>query len=214
MLVKICGITRREDALAAAQAGADFVGLVRAGSPRQVSLETARQIAANLPPATQPVLLFRDAELDELAGELAASGFKWVQLHGAEPVAYVRRLMDRFPGLHVIRAWEVSGADAAVPLSDYLRAALEEEVAIDVLLLDAPKRGLHPGYECLGEVARRCHGTVPGIWCAGGLTPGNCAAAVAAGRYAGVDVSRGVELSPGVKDQAAVRRFIDLARTL
>lgn len=110
MRVKICGITRAEDALLAANLGADFVGLIRAESPRRVSLENARQIIDALPEQTQAVLVFRDAPLDEVASELDATGCGYVQLHGREPVSYVRELAQRFAHISIIRAWEVSGA--------------------------------------------------------------------------------------------------------
>jgi len=214
MHVKICGITRLEDARLAAQLGADFIGLIRAASARRVSLETARSIAGRLPPTVQPVLLFRDAPLEDVCAELETSGFRWLQLHGSESVSYVRSMAERVPEARVIRAWEVSGPDAADRLAEYLRGAAEVGVQLDVVILDVPKRQPHPGYECLGEVSRRCRDLAGEFWCAGGLTPESLPAAVQAGRYAGVDVARGVEQRPGVKDPVALRRFLSVAKAL
>jgi len=210
--VKVCGVTRCEDALFAASRGADFIGLVRAASPRQVAIDTARAIATALPPATLPVLVFHDAPLDEVCATLDTTGIRWVQLHGGETVAYAHDLVLRLPNVPLIRAWEVAGPQAATHLLEHLRAAADTGVRFQVLLLDAPKGRQHPGYGVLGDVSRRCRGQADEIWCAGGLTPENVAAAVRAGDYDGVDVSRGVELRPGVKDQAALARFIAAAR--
>ncbi|MCK4343235.1 MAG: phosphoribosylanthranilate isomerase [Phycisphaerae bacterium] len=212
MRVKICGITNPDDALAAAQFGADFIGLILAPSARRVTVESARRVRDVLPPAAQPVLLFRNAPLDEVHEVLAATGCEWVQLHGGESPSYLKELATRHPQIHLIKAWEVSSPQAGDELANYLRQVKEEGVRIDVIILDAPKGGPHPGYDCLGDVSRRCVERPPACWCAGGLTPANVAAAVADGCYDGVDVAGGVELRPGRKDHAALRRFIETAQ--
>lgn len=214
MHVKVCGITQLEDARAAARLGVDYIGLIRAASARQVDLESARQIAAGLPATTRPVLLFRNAPLDEVCTAVEATGVGWLQLHGTEPVAYAGELRHRLPEINLIRAWEVSGVGAADELGAYLRASADNGVQFSAVILDAPKGGPHPGYECLGEVSRRCQNLGPQIWCAGGLTPENVATAVGAGSYQGVDVARGVEQSPGVKDHEAMGRFVAQAKAL
>ena len=211
MIVKVCGITRPEDAVAAARLGADFVGLIRAPSARRVDLDRARHIAAELPDGTKPVLLFRDAPLDEVSAAVEETGVRWVQLHGSEPIAYVCDLLRRCPDVRLLRAWEVAGPSAATDLHDYLQAAAAG-VRFHAVILDAPKGGPHPGYDCLGDVSRRCRDLVSQVWCAGGLTPENVSEAVRAGQYAGVDVARGVEQSPGVKDHALLERFVQAVR--
>ena len=214
MRVKICGITRPEDAREAAHCGADFIGLIRAPSARRVTVATARQVIAALPEHVQPVLLFRDAPLDEVTAAVDATGGDWVQLHGREPVAYLAELAARRPALRLIRAWEVTAEQADDDLAAYLQQAGAVNLRIDVVILDAPKGGAHPGYERLARISRRCRQRPPEIWCAGGLTPKNVAAAIAQGRYDGVDVASGVESSPGIKDHAALRAFIETARQL
>ena len=213
MIVKVCGITRAEDAAAVARLGADFVGLIRAASARQVGLDCARQIAAELPGATKPVLLFRDAPFDEIIAAVEDTGVRYVQLHGAEPVSYVCDLLRRCPNLRLLRAWEVFDPSAATQLREYLETAAAAGVRFHAVILDAPKGGPHPGYECLGDVSRQCHDLAAGVWCAGGLTPENVSEAVRAGQYEGVDVARGVEHGPGVKDHAALERFIQTVRS-
>jgi phosphoribosylanthranilate isomerase len=214
MQVKVCGITTRDDARAAAEFGADFVGLIRAGGQRQVALEAAQEIVASLPAKTTPVLVFRDAGLEEMCAALEVTGARWVQLHGAEPVTLVRELMQRVPGVNVIRAWEVAAASADEGLAEYVKEAAGAGVRFRAVILDAPKHRRHPGYACLGGVSRRCRGLADAMWCAGGLTVDNVEAAVRAGRYDGVDVARGVESRPGVKDREAMARFIAAAKVL
>ncbi|MGD8454599.1 MAG: phosphoribosylanthranilate isomerase [Phycisphaerae bacterium] len=214
MRVKICGITRRDDALLAARCGADFVGLIRAAGQRQVTPETARQILGELPPATAAVLVFRDAPLADVVDEAAAGPFGYVQLHGREPVSYAAELQAQLPNLRIIRAWSVAGVETADELCRYLEEAKQANVTFAAVLLDAPKGGPHPGFATLGEVSRRCHALAHEVWCAGGLTCENLATAVRAGDYTGVDVARGVETSPGVKAPQLVADFLTTARAL
>jgi len=214
MRTKVCGITRQADAELAARLGADFVGLLRAPGPRQVSVELAAGIARALPPSTMPVLVFQDASADEVCRAIEATGARWAQLHGREPPVYVRQLVERCAELNLIRAWPVAGIEAAEELRAYLDACAAEKVVFRALILDAPKGGVHPGYDLLGAVSRRCAGAVRELWCAGGLTVGNVQEAVRAGCYTGVDVARGVECSPGVKDPALLERFIKLAKSV
>jgi phosphoribosylanthranilate isomerase len=214
MHVKICGITNTEDALAAARTGAEFVGLILTGSPRQVDLDTARRIAGVLPQSTSAVLVFRNAPLAEVADAVTACRCGWVQLHGREPVSYVHELLKQRPRLRIIRAWEIDGAAAGTELSEYACMAREAGVRVDVYLLDAPKGGAHPGFERLGDIALQFVERPPEIWCAGGLTALNVATAVGAGHYEGVDVASGVETQPGRKDLNALQRFVTTARSL
>jgi len=212
MRVKICGLTNVDDALATARAGADFTGLILAPSIRQVQAETAREIVCLLPPPIQPVLVFRDAAVEEVLAAAAATGAYWVQLHGREPVTYLQALLAQRPDLRIIKAWEISGpadGDALLTFIDNSRAA---GACPSVALLDVPKGGSHPGADCLTAVARRVATRPPEVWCAGGLTPANVAPLVASGAFAGVDVAGGVEAEPGRKDHAALSAFVRAAR--
>jgi phosphoribosylanthranilate isomerase len=216
MRVKICGITNPGDALAAARAGADFVGLILAPSSRQVSAEAAKEIVAALSAPAAPVLVFRDAPMDAVLAALETTGAGCAQLHGAEPVNYLAELQRRRPKIRLIKAWEVSADDAweqsADLLIDFVRDARDTGVGLPIVLLDAPKGGPHPGYERMAACAARCHTLPVQVWCAGGLTPDNVAIALACGQFDGADVAGGVEVRPGVKDHAAIRRFIENAR--
>lgn len=214
MRVKICGITREEDALAAAWHGADFVGFILADSPRRVTVEQARQLVRAVGAATQPVLVFRDAPRAAVVAASDKAGCGWVQLHGLESVEYVQELLDARPELRVIRAWSVASAADQRGLEAYLREAADAGVAPEILLLDAPKGGAHPGYACLAELSRSVRPRPREIWCAGGLTADNLVAAVADGRFDGVDVAGGVEANVRIKDPTAVERFIVGARAL
>jgi phosphoribosylanthranilate isomerase len=212
--IKICGITNPGDASEAARCGADYVGLICAPGARHITVDMAKQVMSVLPPPVQPVLLFRAAPLDEVVAALHATGCGWVQLHGHEPVAYLAQLVKRRPNLRVIKAWEVDSPPASDELLAYLHEAARADVTIDVVLLDAPKGGPHPGYERLGDISHRLRNRPPAVWCAGGLNPDNLSTAVASGRYDGVDVARGVESRPGVKDPAVLQRFLQIAKRL
>lgn len=196
----------------AAQCGADFVGLILAPSPRQVTVDTARLVVASLPPVTQPVLVFRDAPPGDVIGAVTATGCTWVQLHGRESAAYLSELAAHRPDLRLIKAWEVIGPDSGLRLAELRMQLRTRAVRVEAYLLDAPKGGPHPGYEMLGQVSASCPARPPEVWCAGGLTPENVATAVAAGSYDCVDVASGVESRPGVKDRDAIESFIRAAR--
>lgn len=216
MRVKICGITNSDDALAAAQAGADFVGLILAASSRRVDVDAAKAVIAALPTPVVPVLVFRDAPVDKVVTALDAAGTRWAQLHGAESVAYLTESQRRRPDVRVIKTWEVSANGKIEPsveaLVGFVRDALDAGVDLPIVLLDAPKGGPHPGHERMAAHAAACHALPVQVWCAGGLTPNNVAGALAGGEFDGVDVASGVEVRPGVKDRAAIRRFVENAR--
>lgn len=214
MYVKICGVTNMADALAAARLGADYVGLIRAASARRVTLKTAGKIAAVLPTTTRPVLLFQDATIDEVLAELGTVNFNCIQLHGREPVSYIREIITKFPEMKIIRAWQVSTVADADGLNEYLQEAANDGIRFETVILDAPKGGPHPGYKCLGQVSRCCRKHTEHLFCAGGLTPDNLTEAVRDGSYDGVDVACGVEQQPGVKDHDALKQFITLAKAL
>lgn len=197
---KICGITRAADAVAAAQAGADAIGLVfYPGSPRYVSLEQARAIVQALPPFMSAVGLFKDQPAEEIAAALAAVPLTLLQFHGGESAAFCRQF-----GKPYLKAIAMGyAASAAAEIRDNC-AAYPDAAA---LLLDS-----HAPGETGGSGATFDWTQVPTLsrpWIlAGGLTPGNVAAAIRATRPYGVDVSSGVETGPGIKDADKLRNFI------
>ena len=198
MRVKICGLTRVEDALAAERAGADAVGLVFAPrSKRRVGLERAAAVSRALGPFIARVGVFVDAPLAEVERAVEAAGLTAVQLHGQESAEYAARLRGR---VAVLRA--VAFAPGLTP------AALAGYPA-DAFLLDAAVPGSGTTFAWREASAWRGH---PRLVLAGGLTPANVGAAVAALAPYAVDVASGVESAPGVKDAEAIARFVAAAR--
>lgn len=197
--IKVCGITRPEDGAACLRAGAELLGLVFAESPRRVSLDRARALRAALPFATL-VGVFLDPGMEEVAAAVEACSLDLVQLHGDEPAEACEAIRTRF-NLPVIKAFRLGAPPAPEALAAY---------GADYVLLDLEK-GTPPGgpeAEALLEAARAAGAAGLRVFVAGGLDPGNVGHAVRYARPFGVDVSRGVETAPGVKDPAAVKRFI------
>ena len=191
--IKICGITRVEDARAAAEAGADAIGLVFAESSRRVTTEKAREICRSLPPFVTRVGLFMDNPAGQVEEVLGQVPLDCLQFHGRESQDFCRQF-----GRPWMKALAMGGDRPDDP-GDYALA--------DVLLLDAHAPGQAGGS---GEVFD--WGRVPSIeqpWVlAGGLNPDNVAEACARLRPDAVDVSSGVESSPGVKSDKLIRDFI------
>jgi len=199
--VKICGITRLEDALAALRLGADALGFnFWPGSRRYLAPAAARDIIRALPPLVATVGVFVDPSHDEAVAAAAVSGVQVLQLHGDEPPEACRRLP-----LPVLKGIRVRG-EASLALLDRYQGAVAG------FLLDADSAG----YGGSGQVfdwslAARAAAAHP-IVLAGGLTPANVAEAVRAVRPWGVDVASGVESAPGVKDHELVARFVRAAK--
>ncbi len=211
MDIKICGITRVEDALTAAQLGVNFVGLILAPSPRQVTSALAAEVARALPDTTHAVLVFRDAPLRQVTTAVKETGCRWIQLHGCESPDYVSQLVSRVPDARLIKTWEITNTSQAGRINTYLKDLGLRNVQPAVLLLALHKGRPHPGYACFARVARRI-GRPPAVWLAGGLTPENVSLALNSSLFNGVDVASGVESHPGVKDKAALELFIQRAR--
>ena len=195
MFLKICGLTNEADAAHAASAGATALGVVFApSSPRCVTADTARDIVEAVPAGVPVVGVFVNAPLDEIVATVAHSGIRVVQLHGDEPERYAAALK-----MPLLRA---AGVDVVL---DAWPAA--------TLLLDAMSGAQRGGtgrrvdWEKAAAIASRRKTVL-----AGGLTPENVAEAIAAVRPFGVDVSSGVEASPGRKDRDKVSRFLERAR--
>lgn len=194
--VKICGITRIEDGLAAAAAGADAIGLVFAESPRRLTAEPARAIAAALPPFVKVVGLFVDVPAEAVYAVLGRVPLDLLQFHGRETPEYCRQFGR--PYIKTIHIKE--DMDAVAVAGRYPDAA--------GILFDA----FHPQVAGGGGVAfdwsRVPQGLGKPVILAGGLTPDNVAAAVRTVRPYAVDVSSGVESSKGIKDAAKIAAFI------
>lgn len=198
--VKICGITNRDDALMAVEAGADALGFVfYEKSPRYVTPEHATEIIAALPPFVQAVGLFVNAPLEVVNKTCDLCGLDIVQLHGDESSEFCAQVSRR-----VIKAFRVKDVSSLEPIANYLVAGH---------LLDAysPKEYGGTGLTFNWDVAKLAKQYGPVIL-AGGLTPDNVRQAVEEVAPYAVDVSSGVESAPGVKDEAKVREFIRQAK--
>ncbi len=207
-LVKVCGLARPQDAETAVTAGAAFLGVVLApGGKRTVSAEAAREILAGLP--AKGVGVFVDADADELARAGETAGLSVLQLHGDEPPELAARM--RAAGWTVWKALRPRDGD------EFVAGARRYAGSVDALLLDgwsAAARGGTGASFPWDRVAARLDALPPGVSlvAAGGLRPDNVGRAVRTLRPDVVDVSSGVEASPGIKDPAAVYAFVAAAR--
>ena len=199
--VKICGITRVEDALAAAHSGAHAIGLIfHAGSPRLVSHDMARSIVDALPAFITPVALFVDARPEDIERVIATVKPQLLQFHGDESPEFCSRF-----ALPYIKAIKVR------PGVDLLQYARHYRTAKG-LLLDAFVDGSHGGTGSTFDWALIPDQLPLPLILAGGLHQDNVAEAIRRVRPWAVDVSSGVEAAKGIKDAAKVAAFIRGAR--
>ena len=190
--IKICGITRFEDARAAVAAGANAIGFVLwPKSPRYVDAARAREIAATLPASVTAVGVFVDQPADEVNEIARLVGLGAVQLHGAEDQAYAKQIVR--------------------PVVKAVTTGAGQEWPSDVrLLLDAhdPVRkggtGKTIDWTIAADIARHRD-----VILAAGLTPENVAGAIALVRPYGIDVSSGVETKPGIKDHGRITALFE-----
>lgn len=207
--IKVCGVTRAEDARVAADAGADAIGLnFYAKSPRFVTADSARAIRDAVADCVRVVGVFVNETPERIAELIDAVGLDAVQLHGDEPFDAVAALPA---GVPVVRAFRV-GAEGLGPAGDYASAVAGAGRPLAAALVDAAAAGAYGGTGKTVDWAlvRRQSDCLAGtpIVLAGGLQPGNVAAAIREVRPAGVDVASGVESQPGIKDAELVRDFV------
>ena len=200
--VKICGITRRDDALAAARLGAHAVGLVFcARSPRNVSIAAAQEVVAALPPFVMAVGLFVDAAAREIEAVLSEVRLDLLQFHGDETAAFCARF-----GVPFIKAARVRpGLDLIQYARDYGAAR--------GLLLDAFVDGTHGGTGTAFDWSLIPPDLHLPIILSGGLNPANVSDAIRRVSPWAVDVSSGVESSPGIKDPQKIAAFMKEVRS-
>jgi phosphoribosylanthranilate isomerase len=195
--IKICGITNLEDALLAAELGANALGFIfHPKSPRKVAPEAAREIIRQLPPLVLSVGVLVNEEAALVRDLAERVGLDWVQLHGAETPEYCRSL-----GRRVLKGFRIQNEDSLRYLHDY-------RGAVQAFLLDTYKKGQTGGTgETFDwELARQAQKYGP-IVLAGGLTAANVARAIEVARPQAVDVASGVEAAPGKKDPEKLRAF-------
>jgi len=196
--VKICGITSVADATAAAQEGADYIGLIFAKSARKIEIKTAQDILWNLPKGVEPVGVFMNQPLDEVRRILDATGLKIAKLHGDESIRYCKEL-----GVPVIKTFDTFNDGSLEKLKKFDAFAF---------LLDLPKGGgagaraqVDPEW---AKLAKR-YGKV---LLAGKLTADSAGDMIRKVRPWGVDVCSATEKSPGVKDRSKLRAFVQASR--
>ncbi len=204
LIIKICGIKTEAILDAAIDAGADMVGFMHfARSPRHLELDPIGELISLARGRAETCVVLVNPD-NTLVAQVAALGPDWIQLHGPETPHRVEAIREE-AGIAILKACPIGTAE------DVAHVAAFAEIA-DRILLDAkpPKGADRPGG--LGEtfdwsLLKALDPALP-FMLSGGLTPKTVAAAIAATRPMGVDVSSGVEKSPGVKDAALVREFI------
>ncbi|HEX5236538.1 MAG TPA: phosphoribosylanthranilate isomerase [Silvibacterium sp.] len=210
MWVKVCANTSLEDALMAAEAGADAVGFVFAESVRRVTLAQVRGITPRLPGPTEKIGVFVDASFDELANTIEECGLTGVQLHSGCEARATARLRERFSSrLRILKVIHFQQG-----LESELRAA-QTDAALDAALIDSRTATLlgGTGVRFDWEAARGSFsGSRIRLVAGGGLNPENVGDAIATLEPWGVDVASGVEATPGKKEPAKVRAFVENAR--
>ncbi len=198
--VKICGITRKEDAQLAVDSGVDAIGLVfYSKSPRFVSNSQAAEISQNIPAFVSTVALFRDADAAFVRSVLQQVDIDLIQFHGSEEVSFCEQF-DR----PYIKALGMKSAECDL---NYLNANVQKYQSARALLLDGHAPGEAGGtgeifdWSSIGSIKKP-------IVLAGGLNAGNVKQAIEMVHPYAVDVSSGVESAPGIKDKGKILAFM------
>ncbi len=199
--IKVCGITRYEDARVAVNLGVDALGFIfYPASPRYISPSDAAQITKKLPPFVSKVGVFVNEKISALEEIACEAGTDTIQLHGSETPEYCRSVP--FP---VIKAFSVKPTSDLDTLSEY---------DVQGFLLDTWKDGLRGGTGSTFDwnIAIKACSKYKNIILAGGLGPSNIAEALESVSPYAVDVNSGVEISPGVKNPLKLRDVITLVK--
>ena len=205
-LVKICGITNLEDALAAVAAGADILGFnFYKPSPRYITPQAAREIIERLPRAVLTVGVFVNEDSPEAVLDIAnRAAIKALQLHGDESPDYCRELATK---THVIKTLAVS---------DTFNPELAQSYEVDAIMLDTRDPRLRGGTGRVFDwsIARQVSELVPKLYLAGGLSPENVADAINTVHPYAVDACSALEDRPGIKNPERMRAFVDAVRSV
>ena len=195
MLLKICGITWEEDAVCAAQNGADFIGAILVETSRRyVTTGQAKRIFTVAEPA-KSVLVVRNMELAKLQAVIDAIHPYAVQLHGHETLEYAMRLKD-------VKIWKAFNLNALEDLQEAV------DFPADIIVADS---GGGTGQPCDWSRAAELARQRP-VFLAGGITPENVQEAIAAVHPAGIDVAGGVESVPGIKDHEKIKKLCNIIK--
>lgn len=202
--VKICGLTNAEDAAAAVEAGADAVGFVfHKKSPRCAEAAVVKGIVKTLPPFVLPIGVFVNEDAKVVRDVVDSCGLALVQLHGDETAAYCEAL-----GRPVLKAIRLKDRRSFLILAEFQGRAGVRGFLVDAFSSDAYGG---TGQTADWSLAAEASSAAP-VLLAGGLTPENVSQAILQVRPYGVDVSSGVEASPGKKDHEKVRAFVRAVR--
>lgn len=203
-LVKICGITNLDDALAAVAAGADALGFnFYKPSPRYLTPQHAREIVAQLPDSVLKVGVFVNEESPAAVRNIAnEAGIRALQLHGDESPAYCRELATEY---YVIKTFAVS---------DSFDPQIAKSYEVEAIMLDTKHNSLRGGTGRVFDwsVAQQAAFTIPKLFLAGGLSPENIENAIETVRPFAVDACSALEARPGKKNTERVRVFINAVR--
>ena len=210
MYVKICGIRRHEDALIAAELGADAIGLLvgqRHNSPDFISAAVAREISRTLPPSVEAVLVTHITEVDEIERLLLQSGITTVQLHSEIAPGSVERLRGRLPYMKIFKSVHVISADSVAD-PEAFRTVVDGFVldTINVATDQVGGTGKTHDWSISQKIVAR-YPEIP-IILAGGLNSENVRSAIEYVHPFGVDVNSGTKGSDGFKDARKMREFI------
>ncbi|MCE5301110.1 MAG: phosphoribosylanthranilate isomerase [Spirochaetia bacterium] len=201
MRIKICGITNLKDARLAQALGANILGFVFADSPRKITPLQAKEIIRRIKPSVLKAGVFVNEDIAKLNDTVKKAGLNFVQLHGDESPAYIRKVRNA----RVIKAVKVKNRA-------YIKAQVKKYgKCVDALLFDTYNDRAHGG---TGDVfdRRLLKGIKKTFFLAGGLNPGNVYAAIKTVRPYAVDVSSGVESTKGKKDAVKMKQFFKMAR--
>jgi len=211
--VKICGLTRREDVLAAARLGADALGFVFAGGPRQLTAAQARDLTAAAPPFVNRVGVFGPDQRKEAPAIAEACRLDTLQILGPPDPAYCAYFRGRFAIIAAIGVPARGDNGGGPDLNALAETIADLAPHVDGILLDTAKAGMLGGtgqafdWSILSGMEAVCP-----LLVAGGLNPENVGALVAAAQPWAVDVSSGIESAPGIKDAAKLAAFIAAAK--
>jgi phosphoribosylanthranilate isomerase len=208
LIIKICGIKSEAILDTAIEAGADMVGFMHfARSPRHLELDPIGELISRARGRVETCVVLVNPD-NTLVAQVAALGPDWIQLHGPETPHRVEAIRDE-AGIAIMKVCSIGSAEDVAAVASFADCA-------DRLMLDAkpPKDATRPGGLGVTFDWSLLKALDPELsfMLSGGLTPDNVAAAIAAVRPFGVDVSSGVESAPGVKDAKLVRTFIERAR--
>jgi len=210
--IKICGITSRRDAQAAAEVGAEAIGLnFFRPSPRCVSETAAAEIAEAIRGRVEIVGVFVNHSAEQIRRVAESLELDYVQLHGDEPF----EMLEELAGLRLLRAFRCK-TGGLEPVVEFVDRARDQGVNLSAVLIDAHEPGSYggTGRTVDWDSVRRAKDGLSGVpvVLAGGLTPDNVASAIAAARPSAVDTASGVELSPGVKSRDLMSEFVAAAK--